>query len=491
MGTEINKTWLVLCFATANGYGCSNSSEADTSRANTDDTTSVGASGETGVSAAHNSSGDENTTSEHGTTADSSGGSSNRTSTDSGFDSLGSTSTDASEEGSVSTGLSTDENGEDGDEDCHKAGDNCCNNTCEAGLLCGGEQCSCAVAGDSSAGDSRYTFLRSDGTVWVRGTQQLWEQIVGLDTLPITDFVGVGDGGSYGCGLRDDATVWCWTKAIGGNALGQLGNGAFDPAPLAHVVFGPVEDESGNPLNDVVQITVNQNVACAQRVDATLHCWGRGDKGQMGDGSTENRPYAAPVPNLYEIAQVAVSQAHACSLSEDHTVMCWGENTNGQFGVGFALSDPTPPVVAMVDVPGTAIQVDVGTSLTCVLNDEGAVWCSGSNSSNQLGNGSPFSESHVAVPVREAPEGPVIDDFLGFAIANQGVYATRGEASRVHYWGLFSETPEEVVYEDGPVDNPALYGYANASYWFVREDGDLAIGTPTGASGSLELPCPD
>src|SRR6478609_365846 len=83
----------------------------------------------------------------------------------------------------------------------------------------------------------------------------------------------VSTGFSHTCGIRTDATLWCW----GDNEYGQLGLGdQKDRWVPRRVGTGWVDVTAGGH-------------SCGIRTDATLWCWGYNGSGQLGLGDTIGR----------------------------------------------------------------------------------------------------------------------------------------------------------------------------------------------------------
>jgi len=57
---------------------------------------------------------------------------------------------------------------------------------------------------------------------------------------------------------------------------------------------------------------------------------------------------ANAVPGLTDVTRVAAGAAHSCAIRGDGTVWCWGSNTSGQLGDGDALVQ-TKPQLARLD----------------------------------------------------------------------------------------------------------------------------------------------
>lgn len=86
--------------------------------------------------------------------------------------------------------------------------------------------------------------------------------------------------------------------------------------------------------------------ACALRRDGGVACWGGNAFGQLGDGATANRTAPADVPGLGRVARIAAGSKHTCAVTAAGAVLCWGSNADGQLGDGTTVSRPRPGAVA-------------------------------------------------------------------------------------------------------------------------------------------------
>ncbi len=87
---------------------------------------------------------------------------------------------------------------------------------------------------------------------------------------------------------------------------------------------------------------------------------------------------------------VATGSQHACALMSKGTVWCWGSNSIGQFGNGNTTSSSTPVVVSGIT---SATAIAAGGGHTCAILSNGTVQCWGYNGIGQLGNGTTTNSS--------------------------------------------------------------------------------------------------
>lgn len=75
---------------------------------------------------------------------------------------------------------------------------------------------------------------------------------------------------------------------------------------------------------------------------------------------------------------------HTCVLKDDGAIFCWGDNSFGQLGVKLTGVSPVAQQVALP--PGQrATALSVAELHTCALTAQGAVYCWGNNEEGQLG----------------------------------------------------------------------------------------------------------
>ena len=183
--------------------------------------------------------------------------------------------------------------------------------------------------------------------------------------------IGLALGGEHSCDFRQGGGVRCW----GEDMFGQSGGVSSQvPAPV------PGTDE-------VTQLSLSAYSTCAVASTGHALCWGLDMLAQPVDGgalSGSARP--RQIPGLEQVRQVCVAgdgDQHACALLADKTVHCWGEGKRGQLGDGTGRSSATP-VRALV---GPARQIACGMLRSCALLEDGTVSCWGNNLASQLGTG--------------------------------------------------------------------------------------------------------
>jgi alpha-tubulin suppressor-like RCC1 family protein len=138
--------------------------------------------------------------------------------------------------------------------------------------------------------------------------------------------------------VLDNASVKCW----GRNHFGQLGidntthmgdnSSEMDLLPTVNLGTG----------RTATAISAGYYHSCALLDNASVKCWGLNDYGQlgidsgtqMGDGSGEMA--VLPTVNLgigRTATSISAGYEHTCAKLDNASVKCWGRNNKGQLGI--------------------------------------------------------------------------------------------------------------------------------------------------------------
>lgn len=177
-----------------------------------------------------------------------------------------------------------------------------------------------------------------------------------------------------------DGRAYCWGSGQwGGNGDGTTANRT---SPVA--VGGALASA------EVTDISVGSST-CAV-ADGQAYCWGLNYSGTIGDGTNDNSSTPVAVSTAGELAgrtvtEIAASDRHTCAVA-DARVFCWGENADGQLGDGTGAPSTLPvAVVTSGALAGRPVaSLAAGYRGNCVIADEGA-YCWGRNAWSQLGDG--------------------------------------------------------------------------------------------------------
>lgn len=186
--------------------------------------------------------------------------------------------------------------------------------------------------------------------------------------------VQVSEGAYSSCARLTTGGVMCW----GRGAEGQLGDGTtVGQNKPTNLVTLPLP---------ALSINAGSSHVCAVTSDHNLYCWGANNAGQLGDGTTTNRPTPIKVPAFANnVASVALGTAFTCAVTTDGAAQCWGEGRNGQLGNGVLASSLTP--VAVSGITSGIAELAAGDSFACARINDGAVKCWGHNGYGELGQG--------------------------------------------------------------------------------------------------------
>lgn len=216
-------------------------------------------------------------------------------------------------------------------------------------------------------------------------------------------------GDGHTCAILGDGTMRCW----GANDRGQLGDGSFEDR------LQPVEVSGAAYAKDV---SCGAAHTCAVAADGLVACWGRGDSGQLGHGDFDDQNVWTTIEAIELVTNVAAGGAHSCARVGDGTVACWGANDAGQLGTPpAALVNPLPFQVSGLDLVS---DIRAGGTSTCVRLGDGTLRC--------FGNGEPGAKPVAQVALADS-----------FEVSNEGGCA-RVASGEVSCWGQPPGASDEV-----------------------------------------------
>lgn len=189
----------------------------------------------------------------------------------------------------------------------------------------------------------------TESCVLADGTPYCWgERFDGFSLVPTLVPTAVPDPGGYltgktvtsisagllyGC-LVADGAPYCW----GLNNEGQLGDGTFAPK----AALTPVDMSGALAGKTVTAVRAGLRTSCAL-ADGAAYCWGDNQFGQVGDGTTDDRPTPVAVDRSGALAGrtvtgIRVGSYFTCAVG-DAELLCWGRGDNNGTG-----QDSTVPV---------------------------------------------------------------------------------------------------------------------------------------------------
>jgi len=183
-----------------------------------------------------------------------------------------------------------------------------------------------------SAGGYHTTAIKTDGTLWVWGSningQQLGDNTIISKSSPVQTIAGgsnwsqISNGLYTSSAIKTDGTLWMW----GNNYHGQLGDNTriHRSSPVQTIAAGTNWKQVASGA---------QSFTAAVKTDGTLWCWGRGDRGQLGDNNTIKK--SSPVQTVAggnNWRQVSAGGYFTAAIKTDNTLWTWGSNDQGQLG---------------------------------------------------------------------------------------------------------------------------------------------------------------
>jgi len=323
--------------------------------------------------------------------------------------------------------------------------------------------------------------------------------------------VAVSAGQDHTCAILDNGDLKCW----GRDNYGQLGDGGTNSYLTA---------PSSTAINlgtgrTAVAVSAAREHTCAILDNGDLKCWGMDYYGGLGDGGT-NTDTNAPSSTAINLGSgrtavaVAGGAYHTCAILDNGDLKCWGRDNKGQLGDGGTNTDTNAPSSTAINLGSgrTAVAVSAGYQHTCAIIDNGDLKCWGRDGYGQLGDGgngfdqdhgSPVAvsgnntwdatativtwETHPALPAGMSISGGTISGTPSVYATNQTytIYANQSGYSTTHelYFSVDTDNAHTVV-ENQTIDpigfHPPFWNGSTA--WTVSPalPGNLSIDGSTG-----------
>ncbi|MDD2482776.1 MAG: fibronectin type III domain-containing protein [Candidatus Shapirobacteria bacterium] len=315
---------------------------------------------------------------------------------------------------------------------------------------------------------------RTDGTVYCWGGNSQGQlgigstigarsypvQVVGAGGTGILEGITSVKAGTYStCGLKNDKTVYCW----GNDDNGQLGDNLKIDKRFPVKVLGM---GGTGILDEVSAISLGGNSTFAVKDNGEVYSWGKNNYAQLGIGNTVNPKItimqvvgAGGTGVLSDVKAITSGESHSCVVKNDGTVYCWGYGFYGELGIGVSGANSIVQYPTQVTGLTNIVSIAAGTNHTCAIDSSGKMYCWGRNTNGQLGNN---SSANSASPVQvKSTTGSGTFSTAATAAAGGNHTCTISTDDKIYCWGLanygqlgvgstgFQIYPKQVVGVDG------------------------------------------
>ena len=146
---------------------------------------------------------------------------------------------------------------------------------------------------------------------------------------------------------------------------------------------------------------------------------------------------AAGVPGAARTAAGLIDvRSQSCAIDGAGVLFCWGSESGGELGNGGALNDvqhvPTP-VDTTGAIPDTWTAVSAGSTGNCAIATDATAWCWGNDSLGELGNGAVLTADQPS-PSPVDTGGPIPDTWLAISAGDFNTCAI-GADGTAWCWG--------------------------------------------------------
>ncbi|GAB2588879.1 chromosome condensation regulator RCC1 [Paractinoplanes abujensis] len=273
-----------------------------------------------------------------------------------------------------------------------------------------------------------------------------------------TTWRSISAGAAHTCGTRTDNSLYCW----GANNWGQVGDGgvtdqlspvkigasvwsAVAPGEIANhtcairtdgtlwcwgvtglPLFLPTRIGTGTTWH---QAATGDQFLCAIRDAGALYCFGQQNAGRLGAGDNVNHFLPTPVTTTAgtTFSEVTAGSYHACAVGTDTTMWCWGSASYGQTGQGNNIQQNSP---VQIMNPATGwTSVSAGALYTCAVRSDSTMYCWGQNAFGEMGQGVQGTPQTTPVAVTS----PAATGWVQVSAGHQHVCALRTD-TKIYCW---------------------------------------------------------
>lgn len=204
-------------------------------------------------------------------------------------------------------------------------------------------------------------FVKNDGTVWSLANGSATS---GLVQFGISNVQKISTSGSHALALKSDGTVWGW----GDNQVGELGIGQF-----TYTQSSPVQAIGLTGIVDIAASNSNSSEISSYAVmnNGTVWAWGNNYSGQFGNGATCGVMFCGistptQIFGLSGVKAIASGSNHTVILKNDGSVWVAG-GTNGLSFIKVAGLNNITAIAAGGSSQG-------GGDYSLALKNDGTAW---------------------------------------------------------------------------------------------------------------------
>ena len=255
------------------------------------------------------------------------------------------------------------------------------------------------------------------GTVEPIGTDNDWDSVASSinysviikknGTLYYLDYDDIGEDGSLTpkrIGTESD-WVFVTNDGSGGSPLALRKDGSLYSLWYSGVYVYPTKIETEKGWARVAGTDGGHYLGI--KTDGSLYAWGNNDRGQLGDGTYENRTHPVRVGSDNDWASVEIGDNYSFGLKKDGTLYAWGSNGFGQLGDGTYEGKNTP---TRISPKGFWKKIETRWGYTLALKKDGSLY--------EWGLDNPtFFGSDIPVPIESGNDWDDIDAGFWYNLA--------------------------------------------------------------------------
>ena len=211
-------------------------------------------------------------------------------------------------------------------------------------------------------------------------------------------------------------------------------------AVAGHFENSPLFNEYYTKIDPKKRIAAGPNHSLF--IDGTGQLWAAGinNSGQIGDGTTTNRP--TPVRIMQETKFIAVAAGGAgnfgtsFAIDSNGKLYAWGNNGNYQLGDGSTTTRHTP-VAIRHDLSFTAVAT--GDRHGLALDVDGNLWSWGTNANGRVGDGTTTTRStpvQITQVVMSSGSTQAAPKFRSISVGNNGGNSFATDGYNLYGWGF-------------------------------------------------------